>query len=224
MSIVLQPFGLRPNYNTTGLTRALPFPATSYVNGVIQRNYDTTATFVRNQPVTLNSAGQLIVTPSAAAAATNTQIYGVFQGAEYVDSSGRIVESPWFQDGFITTTVDPMVRFFIMTDFVSTTFDIQFEAALTSPFSNIVGGEFNFSTTAGRLPTSYFTIGTESANSSMALAVAEVASGTQGQVRVIGLSRAVAYPAGSSNYWNDAFPIVEVQIANTSSLAPKPNL
>jgi len=47
-----------------------------------------------------------------------------------------------------------------------------------------------------------------------------VASGAQGQVRVIGLGREVAYPAGNTNQWGDAYTIVQVQIANNTFAAP----
>jgi hypothetical protein len=57
--------------------------------------------------------------------------------------------------------------------------------------------------------------------STTALAASAVASGAQGQVRVVGLGREVAYPAGELNNWGDAYTIVQVQIANNTFLAPK---
>jgi hypothetical protein len=46
-----------------------------------------------------------------------------------------------------------------------------------------------------------------------------VASGAQGQVRVVGLGRETAYPAGSTNAWGDAYTIVQVQISNNQFAA-----
>ncbi|NBR59871.1 MAG: hypothetical protein EBT89_12040, partial [Opitutaceae bacterium] len=58
--------------------------------------------------------------------------------------------------------------------------------------------------------------------STTALNPTAVAAGAQGQLRVYGLGRDVAVPAGSAvNAWNDAYTIVQVQIANNSFTANK---
>jgi len=46
-----------------------------------------------------------------------------------------------------------------------------------------------------------------------------VGSGNQGQVRVVGLGREVANPAGNTNQWGDAYTIVQVQISNNQFAA-----
>ena len=56
--------------------------------------------------------------------------------------------------------------------------------------------------------------------STTALAASAVGTGNQGQVRVVGLGREAAYPAGNTNQWGDAYTIVQVQIANNAFLAP----
>jgi hypothetical protein len=48
-----------------------------------------------------------------------------------------------------------------------------------------------------------------------------VASGAQGQVRVVGLGREAAFPAGETNAWGDTYTIVQVKIANNAFVAPK---
>ena len=56
--------------------------------------------------------------------------------------------------------------------------------------------------------------------STTALASAPVATGAQGQVKVVGLGREVAFPTGETNAWADAKTIVQVQIANSQLVAP----
>jgi hypothetical protein len=80
---------------------------------------------------------------------------------------------------------------------------------------NAIGSEYNFDTTANSTVTDGYTIGTGGAGfSTTALLATPVASGAQGQVRVVGLGREVAFPAGVTNQWGDAYTIVQVVIAN----------
>ncbi len=216
MSSILQPFGLKPVENTTGLSRPANFAATSYVGGTVQKNYNTATTFAKYQPVQINSGGQLDA--AASVAATSTPIWGLFLGATYIDSSGRKIESNWFRDSFITTVADPQVIFWVATDIYNTEFEIQSENSIAS---SAVNTQYNFSVAAGRTPSTVVTIGTESAFCPVALGAA-VATTVQGQVRVIGLGREVAYPSSSAaNAFGDAFTIVRCVIANTAITGPK---
>ena len=204
MSSVLQPFGLKPVENTTGLSRPSNFAATYYASGVLQKNYNTATTYSKYQPVQIANTG--IVDAAASAASTSTPIWGLFLGATYIDSSGRKIESNWFKDSFITSVGDPQVTFWIATDIFNTEFEIQAEGPIGG---NAVNAEFNFSATAGRRPSDVVTIGTESAFCPVAMLSTAVASTIQGQVRVIGLGREVAYPSTSAaNYWGDALTII----------------
>ena len=86
--------------------------------------------------------------------------------------------------------------------------------------ANAVGSEYNFDTTSGSTVNSGYIIGTGGAGfSTAALLATPVASGTVGQVRVVGLGREVAYPAGVTNAWGDAYTIVQVVISNNTFAA-----
>ena len=56
--------------------------------------------------------------------------------------------------------------------------------------------------------------------STCALNPSGVAAGAQGQVKVVGLGREVAFPTGELNAWGDTYTIVQVQIANSQLVAP----
>ena len=80
--------------------------------------------------------------------------------------------------------------------------------------------EYNFDATNN--PTVGYSIGNGGAGfSQTALAATSVALGAQGQVKVVGLGREAAFPAGQTNAWGDAYTIVQVIIANNSFVAPK---
>lgn len=222
MSTLLLPFGLRAVENAVGLARPQNFYATSYVNGVVQKNYSTTATFGSNQPVSISSGGQIAPAPSAASA--NLPIWGVFVGCQYVDTSGRTVESQVFQDGFQSSAVgvDPKVTFWYLPVTETTEFEIQAEGSIAS---TQVDALYDFSVTSPRRPQDVTTIGSESAYGTVAMQAAEVGAGAIGSLRVIGLGRQVAYPAGTvANYWSDAFTIVRVVVANNAAAATRVNL
>ena len=218
MSTVYQPFGLKPAYHPSGLDRSVPFvgtntftPATGYS---APYSLSSGQAFYQYQPVGLNFSGQLTIGATAAATAP---LYGVFDGVEFTDSQGRRSVAKWASK----TTLDASTQivFWIFQD-PALVYEAQVNGSATSAS---IGRQYDFDAT--NTPASGYSIGNGGAGfSTAALAATAAATGVQGQVRVVGLGREVAYPAGSTNQWGDAYTIVQVQIANDSFVAPKASL
>ena len=217
MSTVFQPFGMKPAYHPSGLDRSVPFAGTnSYVTGVTYTapySLSSGQTFYQYQPVGITSSGQLTI---AATAAATSPVYGVFDGVEYTTAEGRRTLGK--NASKATLDAASSIVFWIFQD-PEIVYEIQCGASVTSA---AIGSEYNFSATSGYTTADGYTIGTGGAGfSTTAIANSAVASGAQGQVRVVGLGREVAYPAGSLNNWGDTYTIVQVQIANNTFRAPK---
>jgi hypothetical protein len=215
MSTVYQPFGLKPAFHPSGLDRAVPFVGTNTFNPATGYSapYSLSAgqAFYQYQPVGLTSSGQLAI---GATLAATSPLYGVFDGVEFTDSQGRRSVAKWASK----TTLDASTQiiFWIFQD-PNIVYEAQINGSATSA---AIGSEYNFDAT--NTPAVGYSIGNGGAGfSQAALAASPVASGAQGQVRVVGLGREVAYPAGSTNQWGDAYTIVQVTIANNSFVAPK---
>ena len=217
MSTTFKPFGLKPVYHPSGLDRAVPFVGTNtFVTGsTFTAPYSLSAgqTFFQYQPVSLTASGQLTIANQTAASGT---VYGVFDGVEYTTAEGRRTVGK----SAAKTTLDAATQivFWIFADPA-----IVYEAQVNGSASTAsIGRQYNFDTTAGSLVTSGYTIGTGGAGfSTTALLATPVATTVQGQVRVVGLGREVAYPTGQLNAWGDTYTIVQVQIANNTFVAPK---
>ena len=216
MSTTLKPFGMKPVFHPSGLDRATPFAGTnSYVVGT--PNYSATylldsgAAFYQYQPVAIDAA-----TGKLAIASTQTnRMFGVFDGVEFTDSQGRRSVAKWASKATLDASSD--IVFWLFTD-PQLVYEIQAEGSMSS---NTIGAEFNFSTTSGYTPSSGTSIGNGGAGfSTCALDNTGVAAGAQGQVKVVGLGREVAFPTGELNAWGDAYTIVQVQIANSQLVAP----
>jgi hypothetical protein len=215
MSTVYQPFGLKPAYHPSGLDRAVPFvgtntfqPATAYS---APYSLSSGQAFYQYQPVGLNSSGQLTI---AATAAATSPVYGVFDGVEFTDSQGRRSVAKWASKA--TLDASTQIIFWIFQD-PAIVYEAQINGSATSA---AIGSEYDFDAT--NTPAVGYSIGNGGAGfSQAALAATKNTSGTQGQVRVVGLGREVAYPAGVTNQWGDAYTIVQVIIANNSFVAPK---
>jgi hypothetical protein len=215
MSTVYQPFGLKPAYHPSGLDRAVPFVGTNTFNPATgysaPYSLSSGQSFYQYQPVGLTSSGQLAI---GATAAATSPLYGVFDGVEFTDSQGRRSVSKWASK----TTLDASTQiiFWIFQD-PNIVYEAQVNGSVTSA---ALGSEYDFDAT--NTPAVGYSIGNGGAGfSQAALAATKNTSGTQGQVRVVGLGREVAYPAGSTNQWGDAYTIVQVTIANNSFVAPK---
>jgi len=216
MSTTFQPFGLKPAYHPSGLDRATQFVGTNSFQAATDNTYNapygltTGQAFYQYQPVGINSSGQLV--PAATLAATS-RFFGVFDGVEFTDSQGRRSVSKWASKA--TLDASTQIIFWLFTDPA-----MVYEAQVNgSVLPTAIGQEYNFDATNNA--TVGYSIGNGGAGfSQTALAATSVALGAQGQVKVVGLGREVAYPTGQTNAWGDAFTIVQVQIANSQIVAP----
>lgn len=216
MSTVFQPFGLKPAYHPSGLDRAVPFVGTnSYSNGVsYSANYSLSSgqSFFQYTPVAITTTGQLTLANQAAASG---KVYGSFDGVEYTNSDGRRAVAKSIS--LVALAASTQVIFWIFAD-PALVYEIQVNGSATT---SAVGTEYNFDTTAGSTVADGYTIGIGGSGfSTTALLATAVGTGVQGQVRVVGLGREAAYPAGNTNAWGDAFTIVQVQISNNAFAAP----
>ena len=216
MSTTFQPFGLKPAYHPSGLDRATQFVGTNSFQAATDNSYNapygltTGQAFYQYQPVGINSSGQLV--PAATLAATS-RFFGVFDGVEFTDSQGRRSVAKWASKA--TLDASTQIIFWLFTDPA-----MVYEAQVNgSVLPTAIGQEYNFDATNNA--TVGYSIGNGGAGfSQTALAATSVALGAQGQVKVVGLGREVAYPTGQTNAWGDAFTIVQVQIANSQIVAP----
>ena len=216
MSTTYQPFGLKPAYHPSGLDRATQFVGTNSFQAATDNTYNAPygltsgQAFYQYQPVGINSSGQLV--PAATLAATS-RMFGVFDGVEFTDSQGRRSVAKWASK----TTLDASTQiiFWVFSDPA-----LVYEAQVNgSVLTTAIGQEYNFDATNN--PTVGYSIGNGGAGfSQTALAATSVALGAQGQVKVVGLGREAAFPAGQTNAWADAYTIVQVQIANSQIVAP----
>ena len=214
MSTTLKPFGLKPVYHPSGLDRSVPFAGTnSFVTGVTGYSapYALNAgeVFYQYTPVAITSSGQLTIDATK-------PIYGVFDGVEYTTAEGRRTLGKSISLAQLTAASD--IVFWIFAD-PALVYEVQATGPVTAA---AIGAIYNFSTTPPYSVTGGYTIGVGGAGfSTAAIAATAVTSGATGQVRVVGLGREVAYPAGELNAWGDANTIVQVQIANNTFVAPK---
>ena len=216
MSATFQPFGLKPVYHPSGLDRAVPFVGTNtFVPGTSYSapySLSSGQSFYEFQPVAITSSGQLTI---ANQTASSGKVYGVFNGVEYTNSDGRRSVAKYA--ALTTLAAATNIVFWIFSD-PAIVYEIQCNGSVTSA---AIGTEYNFDTTAGSTVTDGYAIGVGGAGfSTTALLATAVGTGNQGQVRVVGLGREVAYPAGNTNQWGDAYTIVQVQISNNTFAAP----
>ena len=216
MSTTYQPFGLKPAYHPSGLDRATQFVGTNSFQAATDNTYNAPygltsgQAFYQYQPVGINSSGQLV--PAATLAATS-RMFGVFDGVEFTDSQGRRSVAKWASK----TTLDASTQiiFWVFSD-PALVYEAQVNGSVAT---SAIGLEYNFDATNN--PTVGYSIGNGGAGfSQAALAASPVSAGAQGQVKVVGLGREAAFPAGQTNAWGDAYTIVQVQIANSQIVAP----
>jgi len=217
MSTTLRPFGMKPVYHPSGLDRSVPFAGTnSFVTGVsYSAPYSLSAgqSFFQYQPVGITASGQLTI---AATAAATSPVYGVFDGVEYTTAEGRRTLGKSISKASLDAA--SAIVFWIFQD-PALVYEIQAAGSVTSA---AIGSQYNFSAGTNQTTADGYTIGTGGAGfSTTALAASAVASGAQGQVRVVGLGREVAYPSGELNNWGDTYTIVQVEISNNTFRAPK---
>ena len=216
MSTTYQPFGLKPAFHPSGLDRATPFVGTNSFQAASDNTYNAPyglssgQAFYQYQPVAINSSGQLIPAPTLAASG---RMFGVFDGVEFTDSQGRRSVAKWASKA--TLDASTQIVFWIFSD-PALVYEAQANGSVAT---TAIGQEYNFDAT--NTPLVGYSIGNGGAGfSQTALAASAVAAGAQGQVKVVGLGRETAYPAGETNAWGDSYTIVQVQIANSQLVAP----
>jgi hypothetical protein len=217
MASTLKPFGLKPAYHPSGLDRATPFVGTnSYTTGstyTAPYSLSSGQSFYQYQPVSVTSSGELTIANAAAASGT---VYGVFDGVEFTDSQGRRSVAKFASKLTLDASTD--IVFWVFTD-PELVYEAQVNGSATTAS---IGQQYNFETATGMTPASGTSIGNGGAGfSTCALNDTAIGSGSQGQVRVVGLGREVAYPPGETNAWGDAYTIVQVKIANNTFVYPK---
>ena len=216
MATTLKPFGLKPVYHPSGLDRATPFVGTNSFNtgNTYTAPYSLSAgqSFFQFQPVSITASGQLTIAASAAASGT---VFGVFDGVEFTDSQGRRSVAKGASKATLDASTD--IIFWIFSD-PELVYEAQVNGSATTA---AIGSQYNFETATGLTPASGTSIGNGGAFfSTCALNDTAVAAGAQGQVRVVGLGREVAYPTGELNAWGDTYTIVQVKIANNTFVYP----
>lgn len=215
MSATFQPFGLKPAYHPSGLDRAVPFVGTNtFVPGTTYTapySLSSGQSFYQYQPVAITTTGQLTIANQTAASG---KVYGVFDGVEYTNSDGRRSVAKYASK--LTLDASTNIVFWIFSD-PALVYEAQVNGSATTA---AIGTEYNFDTTSGSTVSDGIAIGNGGAGfSTTALLATAVGTGNQGQVRVVGLGREVAYPAGNTNQWGDAYTIVQVQISNNQFAA-----
>lgn len=215
MSATFQPFGLKPVYHPSGLDRATAFVGTnSYTTGgVYTAPYSLSSgqSFYQYQPVAITTTGQLTIANQTAASG---KVFGVFDGVEYTTSEGRRTVGK--SASKVTLDAATQIVFWIFSD-PALVYEAQVHGSATTA---AIGTEYNFDTSTGYTTADGYTIGVGGAGfSTTALLATAVGTGNQGQVRVVGLGREAAYPAGQTNAWGDAYTIVQVQISNNQFAA-----
>jgi hypothetical protein len=216
MATTLKPFGLKPVYHPSGLDRATPFVGTNSFNtgNTYTAPYSLSAgqSFFQFQPVGLTTSGQLTIAASASASGS---VFGVFDGVEFTDSQGRRSVAKGASKATLDASTE--IIFWIFSD-PELVYEAQVNGSATTA---AIGSQYNFETATGLTPASGTSIGNGGAFfSTCALNDTAVANGAQGQVRVVGLGREVAFPTGELNAWGDTYTIVQVKIANNTFVYP----
>lgn len=216
MSATFQPFGLKPVYHPSGLDRATAFVGTNtYVTGTTftaPYSLSSGQSFWQYQPVAITTSGQLTIANQTAASG---KVFGVFDGVEYTNSDGRRSVAKYASK--LTLDASTQIVFWIFSD-PALVYEAQVHGSVTTAG---LGSEYNFDTSTGYTTADGYAIGVGGAGfSTTALLATPVGTGAQGQVRVIGLGRETAFPAGQLNAWGDAYTIVQVQICNNAFAAP----
>ena len=184
MSSIAAPFGLRPSYHPSGLIRP---KALDVASGYGTNLFQFTPVSLRT-----DNAGGVANAGLQIYAAVGGPIIGTFQGVEFTPPDGRRRYSNYWPANQVATQI---VAYY--TDDVLITYDIQANGTLAE---NAIGAQYNITAEAGNLVTGISTVALDTGS-------ANPFTGNN-LLKVVGLT------AGPQNAWGDAFPIVQVQIAN----------
>lgn len=184
MSAFAAPFGLKPLYHPSGTIRPKALDITSGYNTNI---FQYTPVALNPGNITPGVQG-LVIFP-----AVSGPIIGSFMGVEYqpADGSGRRYTNRWLAN----TVATQVVAYY--TDDQLITYEIQANGTLAE---NAVGAQYNITAEAGNTTTGFSTVALD--------------TGTANPTTGSNLLKVVGLTAGPLNAWGDAFPIVQVQIAN----------
>ena len=187
MSNISAPSGLRLALSPSGQSRANVYQIASAYGTLISYG----------DPVVLNTNGTI-----TAVTATSDAILGVFAGCEYIDASGKPVESKnW--PASTATLAGTAINAYVYDDPFNL-YDIQVTGNASSYTQAAIGDQINLHpVTAGNTAT----------GQSNASAAAALLGAAQGQVRIMALTDGV-YDAS-----NNAYPVIRVQIARHPFLA-----
>ena len=184
MSATSAPFGLRPAYHPSGLDRA------QGLANIIESGY--TQNLLKGQSVKLDPTTGYIVR-----AAAGDALYGVFDGVEWTDTTGRRrVSNCWpANTGYQTGSLIA----YIWTD-PDVVYEVQAAGSLAQ---TSLGQEYDISNPYNPTTGDPTLVGLSQAT----MSTTPAAPNASAQLRVIDLA---AYPG---NAWGDAYTIVRVQIA-----------
>ena len=180
MSATYAPFGLRPAYHPSGLDRA------QGLANIIESGY--AQNLLKGQAVKLAAATGYVVRADATDA-----LYGVFDGVEWTDTTGRRRVSNYWPTGTAYQTGSLIA--YIWTD-PQVVYEIQANGSIAQ---TAIGAEFDLS--------SPYAGSTTTGLSQALMDTTAAGANTSRVLRVIDLA---PYPG---NAWGDAYTIVRVQIA-----------
>ena len=180
MSATNAPFGLRPAYHPSGLDRA------QGLANIIESGY--AQNLLKGQAVKLAAATGYVVRADATDA-----LYGVFDGVEWTDTTGRRRVSNYWPTGTAYQTGSLIA--YIWTD-PQVVYEIQANGSIAQ---TAIGAEFDLS--------SPYAGSTTTGLSQALMDTTAAGANTSRVLRVIDLA---PYPG---NAWGDAYTIVRVQIA-----------
>lgn len=180
MSATSAPFGLRPAYHPSGLDRA------QGLANIIESGY--AQNILKGQAVKLAAATGYVVRADATDA-----LYGVFDGVEWTDTTGRRRVSNYWPTGTAYQTGSLIA--YIWTD-PQVVYEIQANGSIAQ---TAIGAEFDLS--------SPYAGSTTTGLSQALMDTTAAGANTSKVLRVIDLA---PYPG---NAWGDAYTIVRVQIA-----------
>lgn len=191
MTATLAPFGLRPAYSPQGMASAVGLV------GGIKSGYATN--ILKYSPVKLDTDGTIIV-----AAGGDVDLYGVFAGVTWLDSQGVPHSSDmWTASTTYSGGQASPVYAWIWND-PNQVYSIQCDGTLATAS---VGGQVDLSNTTAGSATTGLSACTASGSS--------LTTSGQNQLRIVALDPAIA------NAWGDAYPIIQVQLAQQQFIANK---
>lgn len=153
---------------------------------------------LKYQPVKINSSGQIVPV-----SATSDDFLGCFAGVTYVDAQGVPHSSDQWAAGTVTQSGSPMWVWVF--DDPSQIYQIQCDGTLAQ--SN--GGQVNL--TAANLTNGSTLVGLSQCTAQ----ASSLSTSAQKQLRIIELDLSIG------NAWGDAFPIINVQVAQHQYVANK---